>query len=78
MPIKLNLAGNRQCPAETVQTNKNTYKFELSIKIIMFLSACDERRAEVELTADKEVIQKKKHKLNVMLKKLVRVVVVEK
>jgi hypothetical protein len=24
MPIKLNLAGNKQCPTEKVQTNKNT------------------------------------------------------
>jgi hypothetical protein len=77
MPIKLNLAGNRQCPTETVQTNKNTYKFELSIKIIMFLSACDERRAEVG-NGGQGSNSEKKHKLNVMLKKLVRVVVVEK
>jgi hypothetical protein len=47
MPIKLNLAGNRQCPTETVQTTKIHKKFELSIKIYVFLYTCDERRAGV-------------------------------
>jgi hypothetical protein len=41
----------------------------------MFLSACDERRAEVG-NGGQGSNSEKKHKLNVMLKKLVRVVVV--